>query len=61
MDDAEIWNRAVWGKGTEPGPGDRALSDLLRLHSLAMNSGLLDAIEPSRDKEGPPLLDARPG
>lgn len=46
MEEADqIWNRAVAGGGTELGPGDRALSDLLRLHSLAMNSGLLDAIE----------------
>jgi hypothetical protein len=52
MDDAdEIWNRAVAGGGVAPGLGDRALFDVLRLHSLAMNSGLLDAIERLSDVE----------
>jgi hypothetical protein len=47
----EIWNRAVDGGGLEPGPGDRALSDLLRLHSLAMSGGLLDAVERLSDAD----------
>ena len=42
----EIWNRAAMnGGGTEPRQGDRALSDVLDLHNLAMSGGLLDAVE----------------
>jgi hypothetical protein len=41
-----IWNRAAMdGGGTNPLPGDQALASLLRLHSLAMSGGLLDAVE----------------
>lgn len=41
-----IWNRAALEKGgTSPGVGDHALADLLAFHGLAMNGGVLDAIE----------------
>jgi uncharacterized protein YpuA (DUF1002 family) len=41
-----VWNRAaVDGGGPRPLHGDAALTAVLRLHNLAMNSGLLDAIE----------------
>jgi hypothetical protein len=52
MDDADkIWNRAVYGGAAEAGPGDRALSDLLRLHNLAMSGGVLDAVERLTDTD----------
>ena len=31
--------------GTAPGVGDRALAEVLAFHSLAMNGGVLDAVE----------------
>jgi hypothetical protein len=42
----EIWNRATMNGG-DPAPsrGDLALTAVLRLHSLAMSGGLLDAVE----------------
>lgn len=41
-----IWNRAALEHGgTTPGIGDRALADVLSFHGLAMNSGVLDAVE----------------
>lgn len=44
----DIWNRAALEDGgLHPREGDRALSHLLRLHSLAMSGGLLDAVEGS--------------
>jgi hypothetical protein len=50
-----IWNRAALQRGgTNPQPGDVALSAVLRLHGLAMSGGLLDAIERLSD----PDLDA---
>jgi hypothetical protein len=46
MDSAdEIWNRAIDGGGPNPCPGDLALFALLRLHTLAMSGGLLEASE----------------
>ena len=47
LSDAElIWNRAaVESGGPSPGPGDAALSAVLRFHSLAMSGGVLDALE----------------
>ncbi len=42
----EIWNRAALnGGGPDPRTGDLALASVLRLHNLAMSSGLLDAVE----------------
>jgi hypothetical protein len=42
----EIWNRAALNSGgPDPSRGDLALSSVLRLHSLAMSGGLLDAVE----------------
>lgn len=44
----EIWNRACAEAGspkTLTEPGDRALADMLLVHSLAMNGGVLDAVE----------------
>jgi hypothetical protein len=41
-----IWNRAALEHGgTAPGIGDRALADVLSFHGLAMNSGVLEAVE----------------
>jgi len=41
-----VWNRAALdGGGPHPLRGDLALTAVLRLHSLAMSGGLLDAIE----------------
>ena len=41
----KIWNRACLREFSNPGPGDRALGDLLLFHGLAMNGGVLHAIE----------------
>jgi hypothetical protein len=40
-----IWNRACGGHTLRALPGDRALADLLRAHGLAMNGGVLHAVE----------------
>ena len=41
-----IWNRAAMDNGgLTPGPGDFALSALLYAHGLAMNGGVLHAVE----------------
>ena len=40
-----IWNRACGADPLRSLPGDRALADLLRAHSLAMNGGVLHAVE----------------
>jgi uncharacterized protein YpuA (DUF1002 family) len=48
MDDRAdaIWNRAAMENGgVSPEPGDAALAAVLRVHGLAMNSGMLDATE----------------
>jgi hypothetical protein len=47
LSDADlIWNRAAAESGgPSPGPGDAALSAVLRFHSLAMSGGVLDALE----------------
>lgn len=45
-DDWAIWNRAVLrAGGSAPREGDSALAALMLLHGLAMNGGLLDALE----------------
>ena len=45
MTDAiKIWNRAC-GEGLRTLPGDRALTDLLYAHGMAMNGGVLHAVE----------------
>lgn len=41
----KIWNRACEGGGNSPRVGDTALASTLLLHSVAMNGGLLHAIE----------------
>ena len=39
-----VWNRAAMGRvGSAPREGDRALADLLKFHSIAMNGGWLHA------------------
>ena len=43
--ESEVWNRAAFGGGESPAPGDAALAALLRLHGRAMSGGLLDALE----------------
>jgi hypothetical protein len=40
-----IWNRACMGEVSHQFAGDRALAALLRLHGLAMNGGVLHAVE----------------
>src|ERR1700686_4025963 len=40
-----IWNRACGEDPLRAFPGDRALADLLRAHGLAMNGGVLHAVE----------------
>jgi hypothetical protein len=40
-----IWNRACGDDPLRALPGDRALRDLLRVHGLAMNGGMLHAVE----------------
>jgi hypothetical protein len=40
-----IWNRACGDDPLRFLPGDRALADLLRAHGLAMNGGVLHAVE----------------
>jgi hypothetical protein len=40
-----VWNRACGESPMRSLPGDRALADLLRAHGLAMNGGLLHAVE----------------
>jgi len=48
MDDASdaIWNRAAMqDDGPDLRSGDEALANLLRVHSLAMSGGLLDAVQ----------------
>ena len=40
-----MWNRACGDDPLRSLPGDRALADLLRAHGLAMNGGVLHAVE----------------
>src|SRR5580692_9541571 len=40
-----VWNRACSEDPLRSLPGDRALADLLRAHGLAMNGGVLHALE----------------
>ena len=40
-----IWNRACGEDSLRAMPGDRALADLLYAHGLAMNGGILHAVE----------------
>jgi hypothetical protein len=40
-----IWNRACGEDPLRSLPGDSALTDLLRAHGLAMNGGVLHAVE----------------
>jgi hypothetical protein len=43
---AIIWNRAAMdGGGPAPGPGDTALSAVLRLHNMIMSGGLDHALD----------------
>ncbi len=53
-----IWNRACEGGGRNPQSGDRALAALLRAHGLAMNGGVLHAVECLSSSE---LSDAESG
>lgn len=53
-----IWNRACEGGGSNPRRGDRALAALIRAHGLAMNGGVLHAVE---CLSKPELLDAESG
>jgi hypothetical protein len=40
-----IWNRACGEAPVRSSPGDRALTDMLRVHGLIMNGGVLHAVE----------------
>ena len=41
-----VWNRAAMrARGVSPGPGDKALADLLLAHGLVMSGGVLYALE----------------
>ena len=40
-----IWNRACEGGGPNPCNGDRALAAILKAHGLAMNGGVLHAVQ----------------
>lgn len=53
-----IWNRACGEDPLRALPGDRALADLLHAHGLAMNGGVLHAIECMTAEE---LSDAQAG
>ena len=53
-----IWNRACGEDPLRSLPGDRALADLLRAHGLAMNGGVLHAVECLTAEE---LTDAEAG
>jgi hypothetical protein len=53
-----IWNRACEGGGDNPFAGDRALAALLKAHGLAMNGGVLHAVECLNTSE---LSDAQTG
>jgi hypothetical protein len=53
-----IWNRACGEHPLRSLPGDRALADLLRIHGLAMNGGVLHAVECLAAEE---LTDAEAG
>jgi len=53
-----IWNRACEGGGANPCNGDRALAALLKAHGLAMNGGVLHAVE---CLSAPELADAESG
>ena len=53
-----IWNRACGGDPLRSLPGDGALADLLRAHRLAMNGGVLHAVECLTANE---LSDAKAG
>ena len=60
MTDADlIWNRAaIEDGGSDPSAGDRALASLLYAHGLAMNGGVLHAVE---CLESPELSEAQAG
>ena len=45
IDADTIWNRACGEDPLRSLPGDLALADLLRAHGLAMNGGVLHAVE----------------
>lgn len=48
----DIWNRAALEDGgRSPGAGDRALAAALHLHTMAMSSGVLDAVAQMTDPE----------
>jgi len=53
-----IWNRACGEDSLRSHPGDRVLADLLLAHGLAMNGGVLHAVECLSSDE---LLDAESG
>src|SRR5258708_4142494 len=53
-----IWNRACAGETAALSPGDRALAALLLVHGLAMNGGVLHAVECAAPHE---LDDAKSG
>jgi hypothetical protein len=53
-----IWNRACGAEPMRCHPGDRALAGLLQSHGLAMNGGVIHAVECLTTEE---LADAKAG
>jgi hypothetical protein len=48
----KVWNRACGqGECNSPRPGDSALAALITFHSLAMNGGVLHALETSSEEQ----------
>jgi hypothetical protein len=46
-----IWNRAAENNTPRAAAGDRALTDMLQIHGLIMNGGVLNAIEITEEAE----------
>jgi hypothetical protein len=46
-----IWNRSLDGGGSQPAKGDIALRAMLYAHGLAMNGGVLHAVESLDESE----------
>jgi hypothetical protein len=57
-----VWNRAALAKGgAAPRDGDRALASMVLAHSLAMNGGVLHAVESLTTHEPDEFIRARDG
>ena len=47
----KIWNRATENNNPHAAAGDRALTDMLHVHGLIMNGGVLNAVEITDEAE----------